>query len=59
MLRVMARENAVEFASSAMVELETVRAVVQAYAQGKVTLTPPSAHNRRDWRYAPSFARIF
>lgn len=58
MLRVMADENMQEFESNAMIEQETIRAVVLAYAEGKITLPKPkdtSSHNVKGWRLAPQF----
>lgn len=58
MLRVMADENAEEFKFDAAVEMETIRAVVEAWAKGEIQLpkvkprTPPEKI-----RYAPSFVR--
>jgi ParB-like chromosome segregation protein Spo0J len=52
MLQVMARENLEEWGTSAAVEHETVRAVVEAYAKGQIKLPAPSAQRVR---FAPSF----
>lgn len=41
MLRVMADENANEYGHAAAVEQETIRAVVEAYAEGKIELEKP------------------
>src|SRR5262252_1711227 len=56
MLQIMARENMEEWGTSAMVEQETVRAVVEAYADGLIELPKlaRSAH-AAGLRYAPSF----
>lgn len=49
MLQVTARENMDEWGTSAAVEQETVRAVVEAYAADKISLpTPPYLAVRRD-----------
>jgi len=56
MLKIMARENMEEWGTSAAVEHETVRAVVEAYAAGKIELPTPSPKSRQ-LRYAPSFVR--
>jgi hypothetical protein len=57
MLRSMARENMKEWGTSAIVEFETVRAVVEAYAAGKIELTQPdSGATKAHVRYAPSFS---
>src|SRR5258706_7699473 len=55
MLKIMARENMEEWGSSAVIEHETVRAVVEACGAGQIELDPPSRFHVRDWRYAPSF----
>jgi len=56
MLQIMARENMEEFGTSAAVEQETVRAVVEAAAQGTIKLAePPPTMKKSDIRYAPSF----
>src|SRR5215471_812422 len=54
MLQIMARENMEEWGTSAQVEHETVRAVVEALADGRIALDPPGG-NTRFHRYAPSF----
>jgi len=53
MLQMMARENMEEWGTTAMVEHETVRAVVEAYAEGKISLAGPTSGGTV--RYAPSF----
>lgn len=53
MLKIMARENMEEWGTSAAVEHETVRAVVEAYAEGRIELPEPTAQRLR---FAPSFA---
>ena len=56
MLKMMGRENMAEWASGASIEHETVRAVVLAYAEGKVPLPPPNPKtSKNQLRYAPSF----
>lgn len=56
MIRVMANENMEEWSSSPAVEQETVRAVVLAYAERKITLKSPDSRARTDqMRYAPGF----
>jgi hypothetical protein len=58
MLQMMARENMDEWRTSAVVEQETVRAVVDAYAAGKVTLPEiPKDTKKVVIRYAPSFVQ--
>lgn len=54
MLQIMARENMDEWRTNASVLLETVRATVEAYAAGKVSLGEVP-RNRAVWRLAPSF----
>ena len=51
MLQIMARENLEEWGTSAEVEHETVRAVVEAYAAGRVELAKP-AGTAKHTRYA-------
>lgn len=56
MLRIMAAENAEEYRTLAVVEHETIRAVVEAFAEGKISLATPSAKTTPDDIYvAPSF----
>jgi hypothetical protein len=55
MLQIMARENMEEWGTSAPVEHETVRAVVEAYAEDQIELPAPETTNRQHIRYAPSF----
>lgn len=56
MLQIMARENMEEWGTSAAVEHETVRAVVEAYAEGRIELSPPDrSATKQQIRYAPSF----
>lgn len=56
MLQIMARENMEEWGTSASVEHETIRAVIVAYAQGKIELpSPDPATAKAQTRYAPSF----
>lgn len=54
MLKIMARENMEEWGTSASIEHETVRAVVEAYAAGKVELRKSSGRVDQ-LRHAPSF----
>ena len=56
MLKVMANENMQEWKSSASVDHETVRAVVQAYADGRIELGTVPTKANRSVRHAPSFA---
>ncbi len=56
MLQIMARENMEEWGTSAAVEHETIRAVIGAYAEGKIDLPMPDpATTKAQLRYAPSF----
>lgn len=55
MLQIMARENMEAFGASAAVEQETVRAVVEAAANGTIELKPPKTKRKSSLRYAPSF----
>lgn len=55
MLKMMADENMHEYRTSAEVEQETVRAVVDAYAAGEIELEKPGSTKARNTRYAPSF----
>ncbi len=58
MLKVMANENMAEWKSSASVDHETVRAVVQAYADGRIELDGvPRSTPKNSIRYAPSFCQ--
>lgn len=54
MLQIMARENMEEWGTSASIEQETVRAVVEAYAEDQIALPVPTA-TKAQTRYAPSF----
>jgi hypothetical protein len=50
----MAYENSTEYSSSSQVEQETVRALVEAYAAGKIELEQPDKKtNKQAIRYAP------
>ena len=55
MIQIMARENMEEWGSSAIVEQETIRAVVEAYGAGLIQLRSPKKLDMRYIRYAPSF----
>ncbi len=55
MLRIMADENANEYGHSAEIEQETIRAVVVAYADGKIELGKPKKPGHV--RYARSFRK--
>jgi ParB-like chromosome segregation protein Spo0J len=65
MLKIMANENMEEWGASAEVEQETVRAAVQAFAEGKIKLAEPkvmSANAKKaenvKVRFAPSFVAV-
>jgi ParB-like nuclease family protein len=52
MLKIMARENMEEWGSSALVEMETVAAVLDAYREGKIELDSPAGKTAsREIRY--------
>jgi len=53
MIKVMAAENMDEWGTSAIVEIETVEAVVKAFAEGRIKLN--KAGQPKAARYAPSF----
>jgi flagellar biosynthesis GTPase FlhF len=56
MLKIMANENMQEWGSSVAIEHETVRAVVEAYANGQITLGSIGRRTPHGQvRYAPSF----
>ena len=56
MIKIMAMENMEEWGHDASIELETVRAVVLAYAEGKIGLSSPSKKTSdHQLRYAPGF----
>jgi flagellar biosynthesis GTPase FlhF len=56
MLQMMARENMEEWGTTASVEHETIRAVVEAFAEGKIRLPAiPANISEAQRRYAPSF----
>jgi ParB-like nuclease domain len=57
MIQIMASENMDAWASRAIVDIETVHAVVKAFAEGKIQLgrVEISKHNKPHVRYAPSF----
>lgn len=48
MLKMMARENMEEWGTSAWVELETIRAVIEAYGKGEITLPKVPKDTRKD-----------
>jgi protein gp37 len=53
MLKIMANENMEEWGSDVVAEHESIRAVVVAYAEGKIELEQPAS--MKDVRLAPSF----
>jgi hypothetical protein len=56
MARMMAHENMQEWESSATVEQETIRAIVEGYANGKIELDDPNGVTKGRLRYAPRFS---
>src|SRR5215470_9110530 len=60
MIQVMARENMEEWGTSAWVEMETIRAVVEAFAEGKIKLPKIKVGGEGSigkFRCAPSFQK--
>jgi hypothetical protein len=55
MAQIMAHENMEEWGASADVELETVRAIVKGYADGRIKLPKPTDTHGGPLRYAPHF----
>lgn len=56
MLKIMSRENLEEWTTDAAILLETVRAIVCAYAEGKAALPEPNVKSKLSkLRYAPEF----
>jgi len=56
MIKIMVRENMEEWGSSAWIEQENIRAVVGAYAEGKIELPELGGKVNKDlMRHAPSF----
>ena len=56
MIKIMARENMEEWGSSASVEHETIRAVVEAFGAGLITLPAvASSTSKNQMRFAPYF----
>jgi hypothetical protein len=56
MLKIMAHENQAEWSSSALIEQETIRAIIGAFAAGTVELeSPKKGTTRGTIRIAPSF----
>src|SRR5262249_46957427 len=56
MARILATENMEEWGHSSSIEQETVRSIIEGYAEGKIELPPPPAKARADEvRYAPMF----
>ncbi len=53
MIKMMANDNRNEWGTSAVVEQQTVRAVVEAYADDKIKLKAPA--KKTNWRYAPNY----
>ena len=58
MIQIMANENMEEWGTNSAVEQETIRTVVEAYAEGKIKLGQPGFKMAKaDMRYAPSFIK--
>jgi len=58
MLKIMLRENMEEWQTNALADQASVRAVVDAYAAGKIELLPPNAKSPKNkLRYAPGFCQ--
>lgn len=56
MIKIMAYENMEEWSGNMWVEMETVKVIVTAYAEGKIELSPPDSNTGELFlRYAPSF----
>lgn len=55
MLRIMANENMEEWSHNAAIEIETVRAVVEAFANGQIELRSVPPKGRAHARIAPGF----
>jgi chemotaxis protein histidine kinase CheA len=55
MFQIMSRENMAEWATTASVEHETVRAAVEAFAKGRIHLPAPPNPKPHEVRHAPSF----
>jgi len=56
MIQIMASENMEQWGTSAIVEIETIEAVVKAFAAGKIMLASPhKSCSVSELRYAPSF----
>jgi ParB-like chromosome segregation protein Spo0J len=55
MLKMMAHDNMEEYGTSAIVVMETVKAVVEAFAAGRIKLENPAGAGRGGRRIAPSF----
>lgn len=55
MLDMMVQENAIEDGHDFMTIMNSISAVVQAYADGTIELEKPSPKNRDKWRLAPGF----
>jgi ParB-like nuclease domain len=59
MLKMMAHENQEDWATSFVVQMETIQSVVQAFAEGRIQLeVPPSRARISNVRQAPSFKKL-
>ena len=55
MAKIMANENMEEWGSSALIEQETIRAIVEGFAEGRIELPKVTASAKGPFRHAPSF----
>ena len=59
MAKIMARENAEEWGTSAAVEHETIRSIVEGYAERRIKLPPINGKTSQDnIRNAPSYSPV-
>jgi hypothetical protein len=58
MLKIMALENMEEYGALALVQQETVRAVVEAFAEGKIKLAEPPMKDNTKFRVAPGYGVV-
>jgi hypothetical protein len=55
MAKIMAHENMEEWSGSALIEQETVRAIVEGFAEGRIVMGPVTPSAKGPFRHAPSF----
>lgn len=55
MAKIMAYENQEEWGTNAKVEMETIRSIVEGFAEGRIELPKVSNREHGSLRYAPSF----